>query len=184
MKKFFIMFIIMLCLCGCEKKGPEYLVSGMGFDKVEGIYNVCFETVIINSEDTKQSVRLLKGKGTSLESAVEEILNQCTQPLLLSHCGVLVLGDTITVDELENIAKYYVKGEKITLSAFLVRTENAEKVMNIEPISSVSVGYDIMGLLEQNKEYKNRLFETVNSDYKVLLPKISIINGGLKLENR
>ncbi len=180
MKKLLLIIISLLLLCGCEKRGPEYLVSGIGFDKENGVYKVCFESVIINSEDTKQTIKLIKGKGKTLDEAVDEIKKQCTQPLLLSHCGVLVIGKNIQENELEGIAEYCVKSKEITLSAFIVNTESAWKLLSAKPVSSVAVGFDIMGLLEQNKVYKNRLFEVVNSNYESNLPTISIINGGLK----
>ncbi len=179
MKKALWFFVLLLFLCGCEKQGPEYLVSSIGFDKVNDGYKVCFESVIINSEDTKQTVKLLKGEGQTLSMAINEIEKQCTQPLLLSHCGVLVIGDSITKNELNDIATYCVKGEQITLAAFLIRTESAQKLLSVKPLSSVAVGFDIMGLLEQSKHYKNRLFELVNSDYKIPLPSVSINDGGL-----
>ncbi len=179
MKKISLVIVFLLLLCGCEKRGPEYLVSSMGFDKEGEMYKVCFEAVIVNSEDTKQAVKLLKGRGKTLQGAVDEIDKQCTQPLLLSHCGVLVLGESINRKELNEITKYCVKGNEITLSAFLVLSENAEKLLSVKPVSSVTVGFDIMGLLEQNKPYKNRLFELVNSDYKSPIPRLSVKDGGL-----
>ena len=179
MKKALLIFLLLLALCGCEKRGPEYLISGIGFDKVNNSYKVCFESVIINSEDTKQTVKLLKGEGETLKSAIKQIEKQRTQPFLLSHCGVLVIGDGITKNELNDIAEYCVKNKEITLSAFFIKTKNAEKLLSVKPLSSVAVGFDIMGLLEQNKQYKNRLFELVNSDYTNALPKLSINDGGL-----
>lgn len=185
MKKVFWVLLLLLLLCGCEKHGPEYLVSSIGFDKVNESYKVCFESVIINSEDTKQTVKLLKGEGQTIKVAIGQIEKQCTQPLLLSHCGVLAIGDGIAENELKNIAKYCINGKEITLSAFLIKTENAEKLLSVKPLSSLTVGFDIMGLLEQNKTYKNRLFEVVNADYNTTLPSITINDGGLILvENR
>ncbi|MBQ4119162.1 MAG: hypothetical protein IJD45_02090 [Clostridia bacterium] len=179
MKKVFLILALGLFLCGCQKRGPEYLVSSMGFDKENDSYKVCFESVIINSEDTKQSVKLLKGEGKTLRGAIMRIEKQCTQPLLLSHCGVLVIGDGITQNELSEVAKYCVKNEEITLSAFLIKTENAQQLLSVKPVSSLTVGFDIMGLLEQNKHYKNRLFELTATNYTAALPRVSINDGGL-----
>ncbi len=181
MKRFFLSLLLVLFLCGCEKRGPEYLVSSIGFDKQNDNYKVCFESVIINSEDTKQTVKLLKGEGNTLKGAINQIKKQCTQPLLLSHCGVLVMGENISQNELSDIARFCVKNEEITLSSFLIKTENAEKLLSVKPVSSLTVGFDIMGLLEQNKNYKNRLFEFVNKGYNTTLPSLSINNGGLML---
>ncbi len=179
MKKVFLSLLLVVFLCGCEKRGPEYLVSSIGFDKQNDSYKVCFESVIINSEDTKQTVKLLKGEGESFNSAMEQIEKKCTQPLMLSHCGVLAIGEGITQNELKDISKYCINSKEITLSTFLIKTKNAEKLLSVKPLSSLTVGFDIMGLLEQNKTYKNRLFELVNSDYSNVLPKVGINDGGL-----
>ncbi len=179
MKKAFLILILALFLCGCEKRGPEYLVSSMGFDKENNYYKVCFESVIINSEDTEQSVKLLKGEGQTLKAAIKQIKEQCTQPLLLSHCGVIVIGDSISQNDLRNIVLYCIENEKITLSALLIKSENTQKLLSVKPISSLTVGFDIMGLLEQNKDFKNRLFEFAATDYSSALPKVSIKDGGL-----
>ncbi len=181
MKKILLSLLLVLLLCGCEKRGPEYLVSSIGFDKQSDKYKVCFESVIINSEDTKQTVKLLKGEGETLKSAINQIKKQCTQPLLLSHCGVLVIGNSISGNELSDIANYCVEHKEITLSSFIIKTENAEKLLSVKPVSSLTVGFDIMGLLEQNKRYKNRLFELVNRGYNTTLPSLSINDGGLML---
>ena len=45
MKKFFLVVVLLLLLCGCQKTKPEYLVSSIGFDKKQNNYTVFFETV-------------------------------------------------------------------------------------------------------------------------------------------
>lgn len=182
MKRILFCVLLMLLLCGCEKTGPEYLVSSMGFDVEGDSYKVCFESVIINSENTEQTVRLLKGEGKTVKAAVEQIDRQCTQPLLLSHCGVLAIGDSVSKSQLRQIGDFCYSQEQVTLSAFFVRTENAEKLLSVKPVSSTCAGYDIMGLIKENKRYDNRLFEVINKDYDVNLPKISLKDGGLKFD--
>ena len=136
MKKILLSFVLMLFLCGCEKTGPEYLISGIGFDNNNQTYKVCFEAVVINTENTEQSVKLLKGEGKTVEEAVKEIDRQCTQPLLLSHCGILAIGENISQEQFSKICKYCYNIEEITLSAFFVKTDNAEKLLSVKPISS------------------------------------------------
>lgn len=180
MKKVFIFLAFCFLLCGCEKTGPEYLVSGIGVDVVNGRFGVCFETIIVNTENTQQTVRLIKGKGNTVKEAVKQITAQCTQPLLMAHCGVVVIGENLTCEQLKEVGNYCYEEDEITLSAYFVRADNAEKLFSLKPVSSASVGYDIMGLVKLNKHYNNRFFEVINSDYKAQLPKISIKNKGLK----
>lgn len=184
MKKGFITLAILLLLCGCQKTGPEYLVSGIGVDSSDGKYNVCFETIIVNTENTDQSVHILKGSGNTVEKAVKQIYAQCTQPLLMAHCGVVVIGENITCKQLKEVGEYCYNEDEITLSAYFVKTDNAEKLLSLNPVSSVSVAYDIMGLVKQNGNYCNRFFEVINTGYRTTLPKISIKNKGLKFDGQ
>ncbi len=182
MKKIFLVLCFLLLLCGCEKTGPEYLVSSIGFDGDGGKYSVSFETIIINSENTEQTLKVLKGEGETIQQAVKEIDRQCTQPLLLAHCGVIIIGDGISSEQFSNIKKYCYDRDPITLSAFFIKSKNAGKLLSAKPLSSACVGYDIMGLIKQNKHFKNRFFEVLSSDYNAVLPRIELGNGGLYFE--
>ena len=183
MKKILFVWILMFVLCGCEQTGPEYLISSMGFDYSNGQYEVCFEAVVINSENTDQTVKLLKGRGDSVENAVKEIKKQCTQPLLLSHCGVIAINQNMRDIHFKKVCDFCYQEEQITLSAFFIKSENPQKLLSTKPLSSVSAGYDIMGLLKQNKHYKNRFFEVINSNYKTVLPTVNRKDGGLCFES-
>ncbi len=182
MKKIFLILVLIVSLCGCEKTGPEYLISSMGFDSIDGAYNVCFEAVIINTETTEQSVKLLKGEGKTVKEAVRQIDKQCTQPLLFAHCGVLAIGDSITKEQFKEIGDFCYREDEITLSAFFISTENAQKLLSVKPVSSICAGYDIMGLVKENKRHKNRFFEVMSSGYKAHLPRISLKDGGLRFD--
>ncbi len=179
MKRILLSVVFLTFLCGCQKAEPEYLISAMGYDYTGGEYSVCFEAVIINSEDTEQTVKLLEGKGQNIENAVAEIKKKCTQPLLLSHCGVIAVGSDMTKQQLKQVVEYCYDREQITLSALFIETENPQKLLTVKPISSVCVGYEIMGLLKQNTHYNNRFFEVLASNYTAKLPIINHKNGGL-----
>jgi hypothetical protein len=182
MKKVFLVVLLLALMCGCDKTKPEYLVSAMGFDSDGGGYSVCFESIVINTENNEQKLLLLKGKGETIKTAVDEIYRQCTQPVLLSHCGVIAVGEGINKNRFKEICEFCYDKEQITLSAFFVKTKNAENLLSFKPISSTCAGYDIMGLIKQNKGYKNRFFEIINSNFKAELPLISLTDGGIIFE--
>lgn len=182
MKKAIIVLCFLLFLCGCEKNEPEYLVCAMGFDYANGKYMVCFETVVMNSENTKQELKLFEAVASSPQKAAEKINKQCTQPLLLSHCGVIAVSDDMPFEQFLKVCDFCYGKEEITLSAFFVKSNSPKALLSVKPLSSVSVGYDIMGLLKQNKHYKNRFFEVIKSDYKTALPLVNQKNGGLYFE--
>ncbi len=182
MKKLGLIIVLLLFLCGCDRTQPEYLISSMGFDYNGGKYTACFEAVVINSENTKQTVKLLKGEGSSIKEAVKKIEKQCTQPLLMSHCGVIAVSENMPLKQFKNVCDFCYNKEEITLSAFFIKTANPQKLLSIKPLSSACVGYDIMGLIKQNPHFKNRFFEVINSDCKAKLPKITQKDGGLYFE--
>ena len=188
MKKFLLCLFLFLFLSGCQKAKPEYLVSSIGIDTKNDKFNICFEAVIVNSENPEQKLMLLKGSGDTIEQAVAQINRQCTQPILLSHCAVIIIGETVTQNQLNKILEYCYQKDEITLSAFFITTKNAEKLLSQEPVSSVCVGYDIMGLIEQysklqNKNFKNRFFEVITLKEQAKLPKIILKEKGYYLEN-
>ncbi len=188
MKRLLIIFPILILLCGCQKTRPEYLISSIGFDNAGGQLNTCFEAIVINSETEDQQVKLFEGKGKTVKQSIEQIERQCTQGLLLSHCAVLVVGQEVSEEQLNGIYDFCFENPDITLSAFFVKTENAKELLSAKPVSTISVGYDILGLIEQYREnekikIKNRYFEIMALEKQVKLPKIALKEEGYYLEN-
>jgi hypothetical protein len=185
MKKFILIFLPLLLLCGCQKTKPQYLISSIGFDSKDGQLITCFEAIIINSETEDQEIKLFEGKGETVEDGVKEIEKQCTQDFLLSHCGLFIVGETVNEKQLDNIYEFCFKKEEITLSARFVKAENAKKLLSQKPISTISVGYDILGLIEQyskTAKIKNRYFEIEANEKKTRLPQIKLKEKGYYLE--
>ncbi len=188
MKKVLLIFPLLILLCGCRQTQPEYLISSIGFDNAGGQLKTYFEAIIINSETEGQQVKLIEGSGKTVKEAMEQVERKCTQGLLLSHCAVLVIGDSVTQKQMNNIYDFCFENPDITLSAFFVETENAKKLLSAQPLSTISVGYDILGLIRQYSEnekikIKNRYFEIMALDKQVTLPKITLKEEGYYLEN-
>ena len=141
-----------------------------------------------NSNRGKQSankkVTQNKKNKNSLNSKPKK---QTTQKLLLSHCGVLVMGENLTESQINEIYEFCFNERDITLSARVVVTENAKQLLQTKPVSSIAVGYDILGLIEQyskkDKQIKNRYFEIMALEKQVALPKITPTKEGYYLEN-
>ncbi len=183
MKKILI-FLLLFSLCGCAKAKSEYLVSSSGFDYKNGQFEVFVEAVVSNSETEEQSLKLIKGCGETVEKAMAEIKKQCTQRLLLSHCAVILVSEDIQSDKLDEIYEFVLNNEDITLSVVFAKTENIEKLFSQKPVSTVSVGYDILSLIESNnKKLKTRYFEIMAQNKKVRLPEIVATKEGYYLES-
>ena len=158
-------FVFFLSGCAGTKpvssKTEQYIVSALGFDFDNG-FKVSAEAVIVGTEGTsKAEAKVITGRGENIEKAFNELSKKISQPLLLSHCGLLLLGEGINFEEVLEYAK---KQKEITLSVFLGVTDNAEALLNLEAVSSIAIGYDIVGMIEQQealegKNFKNRLYE-------------------------
>ena len=158
-------FIFLLSGCAGTKpvssKTEQYIVSALGFDFDNG-FKVSAEAVIVGTEGTsKAEAKVITGQGKTIEEAFYELRKKTSQPLLLSHCGLLLLGEDINFEEVLEYAK---KNKELTLSVFLGATDNAEQLLNLEAVSSIAIGYDLVGMIEQQEEsegenFKNRFYE-------------------------
>ncbi len=188
MKKFicFIMIIaVILSLCGCASSKPlsskteQYIVASLGFEREKGNLKLFAEAVVVGTEGTsKAEPRVIEGEGKSIDVAFLDIYKKISQPLLLSHCAVIVLGSSLSAKDYGIIFDYCLKKEEITLSSFAVLTESAKKLLEMSPVSSVAVGYDIVGMIEQQDEnFKNRIYEIESAkrkDKASLLPLFKV----------
>ncbi len=169
---FFSVFIMLLSFSGCRLSksftpfAHEYLVSALGFDQKGDEIFVTIESVVINSEDSEaeKKNKLLKGNGKSFQTALKNALGQASQPIELSHCAVAVIGDTLSEKYIAEVCNYIYNEKEITLSIELISTENAEKLLSSETISSVAVGYDIISMRQTYSRlyginFKNLFYE-------------------------
>lgn len=180
MKKIlYILLFLPVFLCGCSngntviREKPEYMISALGFEKNQGKMTVFMEAVVINSEDTtaEKKLLLLEGAGDSVKQGAENAEKRAVQPINLSHCGVIVIGKSITEADFKEIRQYCYNRDEINLSAFFIAAESAKELLSREPIASVAVGYDIMSRLESRKElsyreYKNRFYQIEAESYR------------------
>ncbi len=178
MKKLLIILLCPLLLCGCQQKPQQYLITAIAADYDKGLYTLYFEAVITNTEKQTEKREVLTANGRTLLEAVENINKQATLPLLTSHCGIVAVGRGITRTKLLGIMRYCKKNPDVTLSVQFLKTDDPEKLLNTEPISSISVGYDLVSMLRKSdKNYKNRLFEIYDNQSPVL-PEIKLTEKG------
>ena len=166
----FLVFIFCFCLSGCSLTDTEsdrrFMVSALGFSAEKATVTVDAEVIIINSENAESDPRpqVISATADNIDSALKTISLSLAKPLLLEHCGVIAIGDQMTADWFDEICDYCFENNRITLSAFMISCKNPKELLGGEPSSSVAVGYDIMGIIEQNKksgdlELRNRFFE-------------------------
>lgn len=195
----FICFALpMLLLCGCSVKNTapsnvhEYIVTALGFEEKADNIEVFIEALVVNSEDTEAERRLeiITAEGKTVGEAVNNASKKTSQPLLLSHCGVVVTDSSISPERFSEICNYCYTEDEITLSVMFVTTKNALELLSCEAISSISVGFDIMNMIErQNSDsgtvYKNRFYEIATNTSKpqkiFALPFFETEDGGYSI---
>lgn len=172
MKKILSIFTVVLVifsLCGCSAKEAiasdkqEYMVSSLGFDNKNSYIRMILEVIIINSDDltSEKGNELIIGTGNTVNEAFQKVSEKITQPLMFSHSGVIVVGSDITPEQLEEIFDFCYQKDEINLAAMFVSTENAEELLSCKAVSSVAVGYDIMGMVEVISEERGAVFENL-----------------------
>lgn len=182
MKRLLIILLLPLMLCGCEQKPRGYLITAIAVDYSGGYYTVWCEAVITNTEKADQKREVLTYKARTFPEAVKGVENQSTEPFILSHCGVVVVGKGITRTKLRGVMRYCKENRDITLSLQFLRCDEVEKMLDIEPISSISVGYDLVSFQKtQAPNEKNRLFE-ICENLNPILPKIKLTEKGYFIE--
>lgn len=189
MKKLLLVLAFLLCLCGCKgttENDSEYLFTSLGFDMENSQYIVTAEAVVSNGENS-----VLWGSGKSLKNAFSQISLKSTSGISLAHCGLVVLGDNIKQKDLQKICEYLLK-EKITLSALVIKTKNANDLLKEKKAQTNAVGYDIMQLVEhgfkkEKRKIENRFYHIssyVLENKKITVPQVSISESGYCFEKR
>lgn len=142
------------------------MVAAIGFETDGELIAVSVETIIINSElpESEPVPTVLTGAGTTISEALDSIGSSLAKPMILNHCGVIVIGERMTKYWFDKICDYCFNENRITLSAYMISAESPSELLSGKPESSVAVGYDIMGIIEQQSartgiSYNSRYFE-------------------------
>lgn len=175
MKKLSVCLVaVFLCcmLAGCSFRSGSagndrrFMVTALGFSESGDNITVTAEIVTVNSESAKAepSPQTLSYTANGITKALCGIANSLSRPMLLEHCGVIVIGTALSAERLREIFDYCFKENRITLSAYMIATDDPAALLDGEPVSSVAVGYDIMGIIGQKAEtgkikFENRYFE-------------------------
>lgn len=194
---FTLSLLILLYMSGCKNSYPsetdmEYMVSSIGFDKLEQTVTVFAEIIVVNSADSSKGAitQIFKADGKTAETALYNLHTSLSKPLMLNHCGLLILGEGIDREILAEILSICLKNTDITGAIKVVATKNAENLINIKPVSNIAIGYEISEALKQNSEfsgiqYKNRFYE-VEADRNghtniFMLPYLTVLEDKHKI---
>ena len=196
MKRFLILLVtVVVCfvISGCDaynyplETDMEYMVSSLGFDKKGNSISVFAEIIVVNSGDGEKApkTQLFKGQGENVKAAVYNLNTGLAKPLMLKHCGLVVVGDGVDSGALSEVFDLLFLNKDVTQAIELVSTNSAEKLLSLKSNSNIALGYEITTALKQNSRhtgiiYKNRLYEIAASREKkspvYVLPVFTVEN--------
>lgn len=164
-------FAFIVSLCGCGNKSAretdmEYMVSSIGFDNEGKKTKIIAEIIVVNSgqNDSGAQTEVLVAVGDSPKDALYSLHSKLSKPLMLSHSGLLIIGESLSADTVSEILNICITNKDITGAIKIVATQSAEKLIKIKPKSDIALGYEISNALKQYSAftgitYKNRFYE-------------------------
>ena len=170
-----IICVLSACMCitlvGCRfsaassQNDRRFMVTALGFSGKEEL-TVTAEIVMVNSEsaDREPYSQVLSYTANTINEALSGIAYSLSRPMLFEHCGVIVIDTALSAERFAEICDYCFKENRITLSVYMIASDSPKSLLDGEPVSSVAVGYDIMGIISQKSKesginFKNRYFE-------------------------
>ena len=143
--KLLLLCILSSLLCSCSLTGysePEdrYIVSAIGFDYADGI----IETSVQIVDGEKFTIR--SGRGESVRQAMGHIEGADAKQLEISHCALIVIGDSVGKDDLSDIFEYCRQNGEITVGVKVASAHNAKEML------SFADGYELLGAIRDNKD--------------------------------
>lgn len=191
-----IFIICFLSLSGCSASKNfsvgthKYIVSAIGFDKEKSDYTVYLEAVVINSEESGENSKriIISGKSKRIAEAFKSAVTKAVEPIELGHCSSIIIGKGINRKSFKTTIDFLNSKRDINPAIQIVSAENASKLLKLEPIASVAMGFDLASMQQSvskqfNIKYENRLYNLLSEKEIFLIPYFKFCDDGYCLEN-
>ena len=132
--------IVVLCFASCSSisgySEPEdrYIVSAIGFDYVGGALEASVQ--IVGDEGKENLIR--SGRGENVRQAMGHIEGADSRQLEISHCALILIGDSVEKKDLSDIFEYCRKNNDITVGVKVASAHNAKELLSLED------GYELL----------------------------------------
>ncbi len=157
--KFSVCVLLLLLLCGCKYGAdyidPEerYVVTALGFENNNNGALAIMETMSV-IEDSENPKKLYYGFGSDAITAVKNAEATVPGDVILSQCPVILIGNSVTGDNLKNIFDFCISSYDISLSVQVLNCENVSEILSVES-GEISVGHKILRMLNHFEKYPN-----------------------------
>ncbi len=176
-----IVFSLSSCASLTEMREVEdaVLVCALAFDRSGELIKMSAEIAFKSDETT-----VLTATGEKTEDCIKEIEKNIPEKLIFSHCGAVVLGQSLTHKTAKTILDYLFIKEDFPLNSYVVSADNAQNILNCEMPSKEPIGYCLSQLLsEKSEDTDSRIFSLYKKDEK-LLPCFTSEGKALKREEQ
>lgn len=141
MKKILIIVLILFCT-GCydyNELNDLEIVSSMIVDYEDGDYKIDIE-VLDTSESASKGSYYLKGKGNTLEAAMNDVFFGSASTPFYSHMKTLVVSKAIAERGLDDFFDYLLRNTKLRKDFYVFVAEDIDKILKFEPAPRESFG--------------------------------------------
>lgn len=153
----------------------------MGFDYVGEDLRICIE--VIAPDDEEEAATVFTAQGKTPKECVKALNLSLPKQLVFDHCAVVILGKTLSPEQIETLIKYLRDFEEVNLAVRLVTADDSAVLFGGAKVTDYSIGYDMVGVLKQSereekRRIKNRFYEiettVVQKDDEFSLPDFSL----------
>ena len=141
------------------------VVSAIGFDYKDSLLKVSAETV--SKAESNESI-IITSAGKDIENSIKNLKKTAGVPLILSHCGATVLGQTLSTEQANEILMYLCTLYEFPSDSSVMSSGDALSLLKCKSITGEQVGYGLMRLLKEN-DIDSRLFVVLRNE-KIALP--------------
>lgn len=121
---------------GYSEPEDRYIVSAMGFDIKDGALAVSVQ--IVDGEE----IMVRTGKGESVWQAMAHIEGADARQLEISHCALILIGDSLGESEIKEVLDYCRKNNDIAVGVKVGATRDT-----FELLSLGADGYELLGAI-------------------------------------
>lgn len=177
---------LLLSLCSCwdytEPSAQNY-VLGFSVDYVDGLYDVCIETVKVTGEPESLSASegvIIESRGVSIFDAVRDAITLAGKKLYWGHTEVVILSEVVARDHLYSVIDLISRSPDVYSNISLVMSRDclARDVINANPPGGSMVSVYISNIIENEEtshRFKSLEVWQLKCDFPyTLIPAVSI----------
>lgn len=137
------------------------IVTAFGVDNQNGELLVTAEIINTQSLSEGATATILYGSGQSMVEAMSDLSSSTPKNLLFSHVSVIVLGDSLSENQVQEVESFCLNNPHLTLSMKTVAAKSAKELLCVKPYTLSITAFEIVSLL--NATDKSLSFGKYNS---------------------